>query len=161
MGRIVFIIRSKVFVCGIAGFLLLLGLPSLAYSQVVDYHRGPERFTFQDGWESNTFDYEMQVKRDKYLTLSGTFMTLSLVGFMSGMMIYDFIAIKDINKPKFHEILLSVVPGAAIAAPFLACGIYFGRKAQKITLQTAFDRIPRHPSQTSSFGISMLMLYNF
>lgn len=154
MESIAYIIRFRL---GILILLpVLLGMHVSVQAQTANQGRDVERYLFHDGWESNTFDYDLQVQRERYTTLSGTFSILAMIGGMSGMFLYDFLAADTSNGLKFKDLALSGLSGIALATPFILIARRYKKKADSLTIQTSSSVITQ-PSGISSpvYGITL------
>lgn len=145
-------------------FCLIELLCSLSlYGQNTESTQMPDLYSFADSWETNTYDYDLQVRIDKYNSLSFTFETLSLISYMGGMFAYDFCAIDydEDSKIKGRDLLFSFISGVLAATPCALLAHHFKSKGDKLSIQAkAYCNIPAQDGKSQSLGHGIGIAFN-
>ena len=143
-------------------FILLCNYSVSAFGQS-EINRHNEIYIYRESLSNCTFDYNLQVKVDKYKTLSYLYGSLSFLSGLAGMYAYDSLAIDFNNNYKLNakDFILSLTSAVVAALPCAVVSHYYNSKANKLLLQAkAYATVDNNISQkaiTPSFGISLAM----
>lgn len=95
----------------------------------------PERYVFHESWESNSFDYDIQTRYDRYNSISGTCFGWSIVAYIAGQLAYYMVFAASSDQTVLKTILLGQLSGIGASIPFIVFGAIFNDKASQLQIK--------------------------
>ncbi len=147
-------------------FCLIELLCSLSlYAQNTESTQMPELYSFLDSWETNTYDYDLQVRMDRYNSLSKTFETFSFISYIGGMFAYDSYVMSGVEDYKINpkDMIFSFLCGVLAASPCAILAQRFKSNSKKLSIQakTYSNNIPAQDRMSQSPGIEIAFNITF